>query len=449
VWESKKRNFWRDTPYSKERPEYTKEDMYNDVAEICEYYGKDIDIAPEFANKRSNIRVFDEAFSPSYLPSPLGTVADDKPQSLLDHFKYGPSGTVMRVRVWNQTPKVLDDDITYIETSPMLYALLRAEDVTGEEYINSLVNMDDTPSGAVSRLKEDYYAAVNHYTDKSGITPRIAELAQQITEGCGSDIKKAEAIVRYFEENGYKYSTEYIPPDNSVDYFLFESKTGYCAGYATAMTLMMRSLDIPTRYVEGFAAFERTQSGNIIVRDGYAHAFVEVYIPIAGWVTFDPTVSDYRNITASDSGFNSGWIFVLLFWLSRFFIVIIVLFFVVFVLLLDRIKERILRIVLVFMPVKKRVLKLYANLVGLVSFSEKEDRSYYTVKMLRSYLYETRGVVPELLLQLFEKTAFGGHEPTAEEYKAAYKQYKKCYRYLRKIPKEKTVIANKAKFTEI
>ncbi|GEM_PF-95096 len=442
VWESKKRNFWYDTPYSAENPEYSVDDILFDANEVID--GEDIP-EPSFFYDTTQIKLYDESFSPTYLPAPLGTVTDNESRYTLKHFKYYPSSTVMRVRGWAETPEKLDDTVEITEIRPQLYRKLRFDGLTGEEYIKRINQKISEGSEAALRLKADYMRAYNDYTDLSGVTDRIAELSQQITVNCKSDIEKADAIVNYFADNGYKYSTEYSPSDNSIDYFLFESKTGYCAGYATAMTLMARSLGLPARYVEGFAAFERTNSGDIIVRDGYAHAFVEVYIPAAGWLTFDPTVSDYRNITPSSGGFNSGFLFVILFWLSRFFIVIIVSFFVIFVLLFDRIKERLLRIFLVFLPVKKRVLKLYANLINLVSFSEKDDYSHYTVKMLGNYLYNTRGVVPDLLLELFEKTAFGGYEPTKEEYAAAYKQYKKCYRYIRKIPKEKTVNANKQK----
>lgn len=442
VWNSKKRNFWRDIPYSSEMPEYSVDDILRDAAILMGNKNADM----SFFYNMAQIRVYDKEFSPSYLPAPYGTVTDTKQRHDLKYYKYGPSGTVMRVRSWTDTPKKLNDTINFIQPGPQLYRKARIEGLSGSDYLYMINTADSDRLEAAKRLEADYVSARLNYTDLSGVTPKIEDLSRQITANCKSDIEKAEALVNYFAENGFKYSTEYTPPDNSVDYFLFESKTGYCAGYATAMTLMARSLGMPARYVEGFAAFERNTEGNIVVRDGYAHAFVEVYIPAAGWLTFDPTVSDYRNLSHNSGGFNSGWIFVILFWISRFFIFIIVSFFVIFVLLFDRIKERILRIMLVFMPVKKRVLKLYANLVSLVSFSEKEDRSYYTVKMLKAYLYETRGVVPELLTDLFEKTAFGGYEPKPEEYKAAYRQYKKCYKYLRKIPKPKTAEANRAAF---
>ena len=80
---------------------------------------------------------------------------------------------------------------------------------------------------------------------------------------------------------------------------------------------------------------------------------------------------------------------------------------------------------------------LYANVIKLVNFSTKEDYSAYTVKMLREYLNETRTVVPDLLFDLFERTAFGGYSPSEAESMAAYEDYKQCYKYLRRLPRPK------------
>lgn len=38
-----------------------------------------------------------------------------------------------------------------------------------------------------------------------------------------------------------------------VSYFLQEQKEGYCAHFASAATLLLRSYGIPARYVEGYA----------------------------------------------------------------------------------------------------------------------------------------------------------------------------------------------------
>lgn len=456
LWEGGGVNFWREAPYSMAVPEYSTDDILNDITAVS----GNMDIAApdtEQVYKIKSARVYDTDFSPTFLPAPYGTITDDLPLSAIKYSKYPPSASVMRIRNWAEHAEPLNDSFQYIEPQTALKKYAEEVGMTGEEYLDKLAESlipggysgdleqyiaeheDEIFMSPEYRLAADYITAENTYSDKNGISDRLAALAHEITADCKSDIEKAEALEKYFEKSGFQYSTEYVPRDNSIDYFVFESQIGYCAAYATAMTLMARAADLPARYVEGFAAFERTDDGSIIIREGHAHAFVEVYIPAVGWMTFDPTVSDYLDMTSGTGNFNADFLFYFLFLLSRFFIVLIVGFLVIFVLLFDRIKEVLFRIALVFMPVKKRIPLLYKNLIGLVNFSTKDDYSAYTVKMLRSYLNESRGTAPELLLDLFEKTVFGGYSPTKEEYTQAYKQYKACYKYMRKIPKNKDI----------
>ena len=437
VWEANNRRYWRDTPYSLEMPEYSTDDIINDMRELSAAEPR-ISV-PETSTlyRKKTLTLYDEDFSSSYLPAPYGVITDDKELAALKYFKYPPTSMTFRIRNFSQEPKPLSDTFEYMDIEPGMQGYADLLSLTGDKYRAMLEEHSGEP--AADRLLADYLNAFANYTEQAGISSRLKALSSQITKDARGDYEKARLLERYFTLNGYTYSTEYSPDDNSVDYFVFESKTGYCAGYATAMTLMARSVGLPARYVEGFAAFEREEEGgnSIVVRDGHAHAFVEVYVAGAGWLTFDPTVSTYRSGFTGTGNFNTNFLFYIIFMLSRFFIVIIVLFFVVFVVLFDRIKERLLRIGIRFLPIKKRVFALYKNLYRLTNFSTKEDYSAYTVKMLRGYFKESRGVSPEKLLDLFEKTAFGGHEPTKAEYKEAYAEYKKCYKYLRKIPKGK------------
>ena len=179
-------------------------------------------------------------------------------------------------------------------------------------------------------------------------------------------------------------------------------------------------------------SFERDENGLYVVRDSYAHAFVEVYIPAVGWMTFDPTVSGYMYVREEQYNYFDD----IIQFLSRFIAVIVVAVFVIFVWLRDRIAEIFFRISQIFRTPEKRTLKLYSNVIKLVNFSTGRDYSSYTVNMLREYLSSSRGAVPEKLFELFEKTAFGGYEPSSAEYREAYAEYKKCYRFLRKVPKK-------------
>ena len=413
--------------------------------------------------EKHHMHVYDENFSPVYLPAPLHTITDMAEFSALEYRKY-PVSTIIRSAAWRSRDSVpLDDSfdfwqiddgemakyLNYLNIDTMrfynvlswcadedTYAYIFGEDSREEFELRSqnVENVTDEQRAAAIRLVEDFIDNVNNYENDSHISERIRALAEELTEGCESDVEKADAILNYFAD-GFYYSLEYVPEDDSIEYFIFESKTGYCTSFATAYTLLARAAGLTARYVEGFAAFERQDDGSIVVRDGHAHAFVEVYIPGGGWITYDPTLGEYMDTpTPQESNFNAAMFLRIM---SRFLIVIIVGFVVIFVLLFDRIKELILRVRLRFKPTRERVLLLYANLYTLINFSTKEDYSAYTVKMLRRYLNETRACCPELLLRMFERVAFAGYTPTEEEWKEIYLEYKHCYKFLRKIPSPK------------
>lgn len=143
---------------------------------------------------------------------------------------------------------------------------------------------------------EDLKNVYENYTElPQNISDRIYNLAQRITEGKESPYEKALAIEQYFHNSGYVYDLD--PPRlprgaEAVDYFLFESKKGFCIHYASAMVILARACGLPARYSEGYVADEfDSGTGRFIVRDKDAHAFPEVYIPGYGWMVFEPTVS--------------------------------------------------------------------------------------------------------------------------------------------------------------
>jgi transglutaminase-like putative cysteine protease len=136
------------------------------------------------------------------------------------------------------------------------------------------------------------------------ISDRVRQLAWQITEKYDNDYDKAKAIEDYLRKNySYTLSPSEVPKGTEfVDYFLFEGKEGYCTYFATSMAVLLRSADIPCRYVEGFLAkYDNSDVRNILGTD--AHAWVEVNFGEYGWLTFEATPAypaiAYRNQTAS------------------------------------------------------------------------------------------------------------------------------------------------------
>src|ERR1700676_5375608 len=67
------------------------------------------------------------------------------------------------------------------------------------------------------------------------------------------------------------------------------------------MAVMLRTVGIPSRVVNGFRSDEFNDlTGNYVVRAKNAHAWVEAYFPGYGWETFDPT-------PAGNGGSPQGW----------------------------------------------------------------------------------------------------------------------------------------------
>ena len=77
-----------------------------------------------------------------------------------------------------------------------------------------------------------------------------------------------------------------------IDYFLNTNHKGYCVHFATAETLLLRTLGIPARYAEGYYLTSDMISDDgawADVPDSRAHAWVEIYSPGIGWVPFEAT----------------------------------------------------------------------------------------------------------------------------------------------------------------
>jgi len=114
----------------------------------------------------------------------------------------------------------------------------------------------------------------------------------------------ADKALNYFRNQEFSYSL--LPPElgnNPLDEFLFDSRVGYCAHYASAYTSMMRWLGIPARVVVGYQGGEFNSSGNYLeVRYSDAHAWSEIWIEVPQG--FDRML---KKFTDSFSNFGYQW----------------------------------------------------------------------------------------------------------------------------------------------
>lgn len=133
-----------------------------------------------------------------------------------------------------------------------------------------------------------------------------------------SMIEVVKSVIKYLENTTrYTLSPGALPDGKDyIEYFLFDSKQGYCAHYASAAVMILRYYGVPARYVEGYIVTDRdirngsegkklypqvtyNESGeelwyqatktNVEIRDTNAHAWVEIYLDGVGWVPVEVT----------------------------------------------------------------------------------------------------------------------------------------------------------------
>jgi hypothetical protein len=149
------------------------------------------------------------------------------------------------------------------------------------------------------------------YLQLPKLDPRIPILAKTIASRASNPYDEARAVESYLRGNyGYTLDLSGTPPVDPLAYFLFEKRAGHCEYFAAAMTVMMRTLGIPARYVNGFLPGEYNDvGGDYIIRASDAHSWVEVFFPDYGWITFDPTPpsDDHPAGLLSQLGFYWDW----------------------------------------------------------------------------------------------------------------------------------------------
>jgi transglutaminase-like putative cysteine protease len=167
--------------------------------------------------------------------------------------------------------------------------------------------LDDVPGGITENLLRvagtTYPAEIaDHYLQlpDGAIGPEAREVLDDVLARIEQDpvltdnpYDVAKALVRELQSSRFHYDPNVLDVEcgdrSGAECFAW-SKQGFCQQYATLMTTLLREHDIPARYVQGFlpgTLDERTGTELIYNRDG--HAWVEVWFPGHGWVSFDPT----------------------------------------------------------------------------------------------------------------------------------------------------------------
>lgn len=136
------------------------------------------------------------------------------------------------------------------------------------------------------------------------VTDRTRTLARQLVLDNDATTPFEMAVVI---QDDLRSRIEYTlnPPDpptnrDAVDYVLFDTQAGYCEYYASAMAVMLRTLDVPARVVTGYFPPDYDPNNGYIYREENAHVWVEAYFPGFGWVPFEPTANRAAPAYADD-----------------------------------------------------------------------------------------------------------------------------------------------------
>ena len=114
-------------------------------------------------------------------------------------------------------------------------------------------------------------AWARNFLDAEGPTPTF-----NILSGMTYGIRKAFSY-RKRHEQGTQHPLDTL-----------QTRSGTCRDYALFMIEALRRLGIAARFVSGYLFIPR-DGGHRYSGGGSTHAWVQVYLPSAGWIEFDPT----------------------------------------------------------------------------------------------------------------------------------------------------------------
>ena len=158
---------------------------------------------------------------------------------------------------------------------------------------DAISNIAQANPAQLRAASQDYPPEVllNDLQTPGSLDPRISRLAEQITASESNNYDKAATIERYLRTHfTYTLQLPHTLHRDPLANFLFERKQGHCEYFASSMAIMLRTLGIPSRVVNGFRTGEFNDvTSQYLVRASNAHSWVEAFFPGYGWISFDPT----------------------------------------------------------------------------------------------------------------------------------------------------------------
>lgn len=191
--------------------------------------------------------------------------------------------------------------------------LLQALPLPESEEIWSLVVGESGRDYTLQTLKDYQSRMRSQYLIKPEIGERVRTWLDGVLENADTEYEKLRRLEKALSEYDYNLRPGELPPEvcsenTFLEYFLLESREGYCSYFATAFVLLARAEGIPARYVQGFCIPGKASNGwsekETTVTSDMAHAWPEVYLEGFGWTAFEPTpgFGQYRSVSWKTSG---------------------------------------------------------------------------------------------------------------------------------------------------
>jgi transglutaminase-like putative cysteine protease len=242
----------------------------------------------------------------------------DDPTPLSEAARAMPVDSMLRQEVWLDTA---EDGMLFAVYPPLYFASSDVERIVQDQKDLSIQTGDQADGTAryavfssdelppsLSLTME--FRPLDSRDGPSDIPPRVARFARSfaIQYGDPSDREQhayiAAKMAEYLSSGEFEYtlnrSMTHINSDPVTD-FLFENRSGHCEFFASAMTVLCQAVGIRARLVGGYYGGEVNQAGGFYqFRRSDAHAWVEVFSPRRGWVSFDPSPIVEADASAED-----------------------------------------------------------------------------------------------------------------------------------------------------
>jgi transglutaminase-like putative cysteine protease len=114
----------------------------------------------------------------------------------------------------------------------------------------------------------------------------IVNLARNLTTGCNTQLDKARKLFEYVNAT---FEYQKIDQDSHSALETIRIGKGVCEDFSLVYIALCRAVGIPARLVRGYRFGPNDlKSGETDLKE-FAHAWVEVNLPVEGWITVEPT----------------------------------------------------------------------------------------------------------------------------------------------------------------